>query len=254
MKNCLMAVAVFSVVWGVYADTVVFNGLVNDSPSVVKNAEAREAKRQDSTWTAENIQKNPYLFLQDQIAQCDKLKSKLEAQNITLVRMEKEAVRKAEEADGLTARYTKFLKDAKSAYKAAPATKRFPVMIGDYEVDEEEFNQLCADAMDRIEMAKKDKKQGAIVSRKVAARKGLLKSKKRELESLRVKLTRQAEQVKMNTALAEIDDLKTTMDTIKDMRLELESDPSKMSLDDLTATDPNAKRNARVNSFLNDDE
>lgn len=73
--------------------------IIENTPSVIRRAEIREAVRQDSTWTSENIQKNPYLFLQDQIASCDKLKAKIEAQNITLVRMEKEANRKRLESE-----------------------------------------------------------------------------------------------------------------------------------------------------------
>lgn len=32
-------------------------------PNVVRRAAAREAARQDGTWTSENIRANPYLFL-----------------------------------------------------------------------------------------------------------------------------------------------------------------------------------------------
>ena len=98
-----------------FGDTLI----IENTPSVVRQAEIREAIRQDSTWTSENIQKNPYLFLQDQIASCDKLKAKIEAQNITLVRMEKEAKRRAEDAESMDVRFGKFLKDAKAAYKSA---------------------------------------------------------------------------------------------------------------------------------------
>ena len=114
MKSSVVVVT-FALPIASVADTLV----ISDSPSVVRNAEIREAIRQDSTWTSENIQKNPYLFLQDQIAACDKLKAKIEAQNITLVRMEKQANRKIEESDGMQTRYSKFLADAKAAYKAA---------------------------------------------------------------------------------------------------------------------------------------
>ena len=102
MKNLIVAFA-FSPILAV-ADTLV----ISDSPTVVRNAEIREAIRQDSTWTSENIQKNPYLFLQEQIAACDRLKAKIEAQNITLIRMEKKSTRAAEEATSTQSRYEKF--------------------------------------------------------------------------------------------------------------------------------------------------
>ena len=42
-------------------------------PKTAWRQRTREALRQDSTWTSENIAKNPYLFLQEQIANCDRL-------------------------------------------------------------------------------------------------------------------------------------------------------------------------------------
>lgn len=229
-----------------FADTLI----VSDGPSVVRNAAVREAVRQDSTWTSENIAKNPYLFLQDQIANCDKLRAKFEAQNITLIRMEKNAKRTVEEAQSSQARYGKFLKDAKAAYKAANGT--FPVTLNGYALDEEELNDKIADAMERVEMAKKEFADNTAIAKKVAIRKGVLKKKKRDLTNLRMKLVQQAEQVKMNAALAEIGSLNDVLGTIKDMMTEIDEDPTKLSVEDMTEEDPNAARNKKVNSFLND--
>lgn len=64
--------------------------------------------------------------------------------------------------------------------------------------------------------------------------------------------TRQLEQVKMNAALAEIKDLQVALGVIKDMMVEIDEDPTKFSLDDITADDPNGTRNKKVKSFLND--
>ena len=228
------------------ADTVI----VSDDPAVVRNAAIREAIRQDSTWTSENIQKNPYLFLQDQIVNCDKLKAKLEAQNITLIRMEKRSTRAAEEATSTQSRYEKFLQDAKAAYKAANG--KWPVSVNGYDLDEDELNDKIADAMDRVELAKKEYKDNTAIAKSVSIHKGILKTKKRDLVNLRMKLVQQAEQVKMNAALAEIGDLKASLGVIQDMMIEIDEDPTKLSVEDLTAEDPNAKRNKKVNSFLND--
>lgn len=241
----LVIVGMVSIAATCFCDTLV----ISDSPTIVRNAEIREAIRQNSTWTSENIQKNPYLFLQDQIATCDKLKEKIEAQNITLVRMEKQANRKIEESDGMQTRYSKFLADAKAAYKAANG--KWPVSVNGYDLDEEELNDKIADAMERVELAKKEHRDNAAIAKKVSIRKGVLKTKKRDIVSLRMKLVQQAEQVKMNAALAEIGNLKAALGAIQDMMIEIDEDPTKLSVEDLTAEDPNAKRNKKVNSFLN---
>lgn len=242
MLTALAAVAVVKV----GADTLI----VRTTPSVVRDAEIREVLRQDSTWTSENIQQNPYLFLQDQIRNCDRIRAAIESMVITLVRMEKQAIRRADEAESFEARYSKFLADAKSAYKAAAG--KFPVSVGGYDLDEDTFNDRIADAMERVELAKKEKAENASIAKKVAIRKGVLKAKKREVMSLRMKFSQQAEQVKMNASLAEVGSLRASLGTIKDMMIEIDEDPTKMSVEDLTADDPDAKRNKKVRSFLDD--
>lgn len=246
MKELIVAFALSPIL--AIADTVV----ISDDPTVVQKAAIREAIRQDSIWTSENIQKNPYLFLQDQIRNCDKLKEKIETQNITLVRMEKEAKRKSDDAESMIVRYTKFLNLAKAAYKTAEEKDKWPADVGGNEMDEEELSDKIADALERVELAEKEKKTNAGIIKKVGIRKGVLKTKKRELISLRRNLSQQAEQVKMNSALAEIGAMNDVLGTLKDLMLDIDEDPSKLSLEDLTAEDPNAKRNSKVKNFLKD--
>ena len=229
------------------ADTAI---IVDTTPTIVKSAEIHESIRQDTTWTSENIQKNPYLFLQDQIRECDKLRKKIEVQNITLLRMCKQADRKVEEAIVMQSRYGKFLSDAKAAYKAANG--KWPVSVNGYELNEEEFNDRVADAIDRVELVKKELTDNKVISKKVSIRKDALKSKKRELALLRAKLVQQAAQVKMNSALAELGVMQETVGLIKDMMVEIDDDPTKLSIDDITTEDTNTIRTKKVNAFLND--
>lgn len=245
MKYVLM-LAVASLAMAVNATTVV----VSDDPSVVRDAALREALLQNSTWTSENIQKYPALFLKDQILACDRLSEKIEAQNITLLRIEKRALRTVEDSQACQARYEKFLANAKAAYKAANG--KWPVSVNGYELDEEELTEKIYDAMERVDLAKKDLSDNTVIAKKAAIRKGVLKTRKRDLVALRMKLVQQLEQVKMNAALAEIKDLQATLGAIKDMMVEIDEDPAKLSLDNITADDPNAARNKKVKSFLND--
>lgn len=226
------------------ATTIVFEG----TPRVIQNAALREAMRQDSTWTAENIQKEPYLFLQDQIASCNKLTAKMDAQNITLVRMAKTAKRKADDAKATITRFERFLNAAKEAYQSANG--EFPVFVNGYELSEDELANRINDAMDRIAAAKEEQSYNQKLCKKLELRRKALQEKKRELSSLRIKLTQQAEQVKTNSALAEFGDLKTTLDTISDMMLDVEKDPSEMSLDDLTQEDETSAKQKRAFDFL----
>jgi hypothetical protein len=242
----LVALTVAIMAFPAIAQTVVVTG----TPTVVANAAMREAIRQDSTWTSENIQANPYLFIQDQIRQCDNLRSKIEAQNITMVRLGKQAARSVEEANAMIARYKTFLAQAKTLYKEAERTGRWPVVLNNYELDEEQLGDRIADALERIELAEKDRASGEVIVRKTAARQAVLKAKGRELASLRLKLVQQGEQVKMNSQLAEINDLANVLGIMKDMMLEIEEDPTQPSIDDLAVDDPDAQRKRAIRAFL----
>ena len=63
VKKCIAVASVVAGVGLAMADTVVLS--VSDEPSVVRKAALREAIRQDTTWTSENIQRNLLLFLKD---------------------------------------------------------------------------------------------------------------------------------------------------------------------------------------------
>ena len=217
--------------------------------AIVERAAIREEIRQQTEWTSENIAKNPYLFIQDQIRQCDALKAKIEAQTITMTRLGKEAARKVEEADGMIARYKKLLAACNAAYDEAEKSGKWPATVNGYEMDEEELGDKIDDAATRIELAEKDRKQNTAIGKKVEIRQGILRKKKREVANLRLRLVQQAEQVKMNAALAEIEGLKDILGTISDMMVEIDEDPTKMSVDDLTAEDPDAAKKARIKAI-----
>lgn len=251
MKNHLSS-SICCIIFGICVCSKADTLIISDYPDVVRDAEIRETLRQNGTWTSENIQANPYLFLQDQIRNCDNLKAKIEAQQITLTRMGKHAKRTAEDSDAMIARYSRFLEQAKVAYKAAEAADSWPAVVNGHELDEEQLSDRIADALERIELAKKDRTSNLAIGKKVEIRLGALKAKARELRSLRLKLVQQAEQVKMNAALAEIGELADVLGIIKDMMLDIDEDPSQLSLDDLTAEDPDSAKKRAVRSFLND--
>ena len=233
----------------VYAVCIGLVPLSSRAQAIVDAAKRREEIRQQTTWTSENIQKNPYLFIQDQIRQCDALKAKIEAQTITMTRLAKEAARKIEEDEGMIARYNKLLAACNAAYDEAEKNDKWPVTVNGYEMDEEELGDKIDDAATRIELAEKDKKQNTAIGKKVELRQGVLKKKKREVANLRLKLVQQAEQVKMNAALAEIEGLKDILGTISDMMVEIDEDPTKLSVDDLAEEDPDEAKKARIRAI-----
>lgn len=247
LLSCLFAALAFP--FAVPADAAFWRD--DGKPRVVREAERRERERQDTQWTPENIRDNPELFLRDAIGACDLLKDKIEAQDIAFILLKKSAARKVDDAGSMIRRYTKFLEEAKKQYKLATAEGgSFPVTINGFELNEEELSDKVSDALERVELAEKQKATNSAIVKKVGIRQGVLKKKSRELRSIRRKLVLQLEQVKMNQALGEIDALSEVLGAIKDMAIEIDEDPTKLSLDDITEEDPDKARRQSAEDFL----
>ena len=237
----------------VQSSTVVSQtSVVADTVVLVQSEPPPPAKRYEGKWSPEAIQKDPLGFIQDQIRDCDQLKAKIESQKIALTRLGKQSARTIEESDGTVARYTAFLAAAKKAYKEAEAANKWPAVVNGFELDEDALSDRIADALERIELAKKDREAAVALGQKVELRQRAIKVKARELASLRLKLVQQADQVKTSAALAEIGDLSAVLGTLRDMTLEIDGDPSAASLDDLSAEDPDAKKKSAVRAFLDE--
>lgn len=236
----------------VVADTVVFVQSEPQSSSKRRESEQPSAERGADKWSPEAIQKDPLGFIQEQIRDCDQLKAKIEAQKISLTRLGKQSARTIEESDGTVARYTAFLAAAKKAYKEAEAADKWPAVVNGFELDEDALSDRIADALERIELAKKDREAAVVLGKKVDIRQKAIKAKARELASLRLKLVQQADQVKTNVALAELGDLSTVLGTLRDMALEIENGPTEASLDDLAVEDPDVAKKSAVRAFLDE--
>ena len=230
------------------ADSVV---LYAPQPSAKRNTPTHSrSKTESGKWTAAAIQKDPAGFIQEQLANCDQLKAKIEAQKITLTRLGKQSARTVEESDGMIARYTAFLGKAKAAYKEAEASGSWPATVDGFQLDEEQLSDRIADALDRIELAKKDRESAEKIGQKAEIRLRVVKAKARELASLRLKLVQQSEQVRMNQAFAGMEDLSSVAGTLRDMMLDIDEDPATLTLDDLTTGDPDAAKKSAVRAFL----
>lgn len=226
--------------------------VVADTVVLVQAEPPKPTKRSDGKWSADAIRRDPAGFIREQLADCDRLKAKIEAQKITLARLGKQATRTVEESDGMIARYTAFLGKAKAAYKAAEASDAWPATVDGFQLDEEQLSDRIADALERIELAKKDRESAEKIVQKTGIRLGVVKAKTRELASLRLKLVQQSEQVRMNQAFAGMEDLSSVAGTLRDMMLGIDEDPATMTLVDLTAGDPDAAKKSAVRAFLDE--
>ena len=247
LRTIAVSVAGFLATFG---EDLAVRKVIAAESSVVGRAAIREAIRQDTTWTSENIQAHPYLFIQEQIRWCDKLQARIEDQNIALMRMGKQAVRAIKESNGAIVHYTNFLIQAKAAYKDAEKTGKWPVIVTGFELDEEQLCDRIADALERIELAKKDKTTSEVLEKKVKMRQDVLKAKARELQRTRLKLEQQSDLVKMSSELAKVGELTDILGTIKGIVVELKEDPTRLSIEEATSSDLSTKN--KVWNFLND--
>ena len=223
------------------------------TPEVIKKAEKKEAARQDKTWTAENIQKEPYLYIQDQIVVCDKTKAQLEARKISISTIRNQCARRKTKAENSLKATKGFLAEAKAAYKAAAAAGTWPATLNGRRLSQAALEDVLVEAADRIK--EEDAKIMAETANltKLDKNLSLCEDGIRAAARLRRRLESEAELVQTKKAVVGIEGISTTMNAIQDTLDAISSSPNVVTLDDVMSGAPDTARKARLAEILAED-
>ena len=218
---------------------------VDGTPAVIKKAQAEEAKRQDSKWTAENIQKEPLLYLQSAIQECGAISQRLDTQALALGvkknQSNREALAQTKERD----LYQKFLDAAKAKYREVSVSGRWPTEVNGVTVTEEQLKRKIVEANGKLEscatLASVHQQNLNKLERKLAE----IAQKQEEVSALKRKLSLDLEVVKVKKAVDDIDGIKDTVNAMMDISNALSTGTGEPSLEDMVAP--------TVTSRVNDD-
>jgi len=120
------------------------------TPDVVRRQQEAEARRQNREWTQENQAKHPVEYCQAQLEtiarDAEGLGAVAHKIAVEISRSKRENLDDAVQAENLS----RFLADAKAAYRAAEAENRWPVQIGGFALPQGRAQEKIVDAARKI--------------------------------------------------------------------------------------------------------
>lgn len=142
------------------------NGRIDNTPDVVKEQIEKENERQNSEWTIENVTEHP---IEACNAKIDEIDAKIQKAEIAYNRAlsAQAAARTTKKAsEGEFAKYGDFLEKARSAYKAAKESGKWPIIVNGFSLGEEAAEEKIIVALKKSKEAKTkcEKAESEIVS------------------------------------------------------------------------------------------
>jgi len=214
----------------------------HETPNIIREQRRKEQIRQNTTWTAENRQKEPVLFLKAQLEEVERLEDKLSVQLVELNTKKAEVARKLKVTRANAEKAKAFLDVAKAAYRKAAATNSWPVMVNGFSFSQPTLKTRIVEASARHEqaapLAAKLTEGAAVLQRKIE----MVQAKQRETIELRSKIESAIEMVKLDKAIKGIDGIDNQVSAIANMVEGLgEQTELSASLDDVLELSGDAK-------------
>lgn len=185
-----------------------------DQTLVVRQAKLKERRKQNTTWTAENIAAHPELYLEQCREDVEAAIGQYDAILLSLRKLRNEDGRKAREAEEDAARLNRFIEEAKPFY--ADENTVYPVTVSGFAFTKEQFVKKLREVI-----VERDRRQGDVapaLQRAKAAEARIdqveraRESAKDTIRSLEAKLA----DVKANKALSDVSGIKESVAGILD--------------------------------------
>lgn len=171
---------------------------------------------QATSWTPENIQKDPVGYLTWAKNECSILSQKLEAREIALKTKENEYKRNLLEKESELVSFSGLLTEAKATFATASASRSFPVLLRNIQLSEVQLKTKIVEAYQQIELINKAipaiKNTIQILHQQLTA----IESRKSEIVGLIKKIGSDIELAKLKTDTAGLANLSNEFTSILD--------------------------------------
>jgi len=218
--------------------------------AIIRKARDAEQKRQDAQWTSENIQKEPVLYLQSAIAECDKIAQRLDTQALSLGTKKNQSSREVTAQAAECIIYQKFLETAKIKYREMSASKAWPTVMNGVTLTEDQLKRKIVEAHQKTEACStlgNVHQQNVIkLERKLAE----IEQKQQEVIDLKRKLSLDMEVVKVKKAINDIDGIKDTVNAMMDISNAIVTGKGDPSLEDLAMPTVSAKVDSEFEKIM----
>ncbi|MDD4103337.1 MAG: hypothetical protein PHU80_12005 [Kiritimatiellae bacterium] len=223
---------------------------VDTTSAIIKKARVAEQKRQDTQWTTDNIQKEPVLYLQSAIKECEVIVQRLDTQLLALgIKMNqssRETLVQAKERE----LYQKFLDTAKAKYREVSTSGVWPAELNGVTVTEEQLKRKIVEASGKVDscvtLVSVHQQNVNKLERKLAE----IAQKQQEVSALKRKLSLDLEVAKVKKAIDDIDGIKDTVNAMMDISNALVSGAGEPALEDMVLPTVTSKLNSDFEKIM----
>lgn len=215
-------------------------GEVEDSeehviPTVVANQQKRERIRQNTQWTAENQALHPIEYCQAQLDELDKSAARLEVLMHQISVRQSEVKRKMSDCGIESKSLTKFLDDAKKAYRQAESSNQWPVQIRGFLLAKEKAQEKIVEAAVKIRQNKVTLPQQQNLLNALEKKCERIAGEQRKLEQVRKRVQETICDLKTKKTIDGEKGVVEVLDAINDSLGSIGSDIDNPTLRDLSA-------------------
>jgi DNA repair exonuclease SbcCD ATPase subunit len=194
----------------------------------------KEAARQATEWTPENIQKDPVGYLTWALEQCEKSEQKLAASKLSLKSKKNQIDRSLTANQAELSDYSKLLQEAKAVYKEAKAENKWPASLRGRSFEEAALKGKIVEAHDKVKnlegLVQTYSQSQAVIDRRLTE----IEQKVTEVNKLRNKLSTDLEVAKVKQSVEGIGEISDKLGAIMDTTSALVSSSAEAtSLEDL---------------------
>ena len=173
------------------------------------------AYKEATTWTADNIRKDPVGYLTWAIKQVETLETNIDSRNLALETEKGKLETGLKENKTNYENYSAFLKDAKTAYNNASQDKSFPVEVRGYQLNENQLKEKIVEAHQNAERFEKLAQVYENTKRSLEVKIKELADKKAEIKNLKVKLGTDLEIAKVKNTISDLPEISTSLSSIQ---------------------------------------
>lgn len=220
------------------------------TPDIVAEQQRKERVRQNTQWTAENQALHPVEYCQAQLEEVAKCAKRLEVQAHQVAVAQSAAKRKISEAEGQIASLTKFLDLAKSVYREADATNKWPMTLNGYQIGKEKAQQTIVETYQRLQMYNNNVATQKNNQRKLDAKLQQVALEQKNLVVLREKIQAAISDIQMKKLVDGEKGIGDALNAINDSMNALAGDSREPTLDELIAPAPETARQEAFDAIM----
>lgn len=220
------------------------------TPDIVAEQQRRERVRQNTQWTAENQALHPVEYCQAQLEEVAKYARRLEVQAHQVAVAQSAAKRKISEDEGQVTSLTKFLDQAKNAYRDADMTNKWPMTLNGYQIGKEKAQQTIVETYQRLQTSSNNIAVQKNNQRKLDTKLRQITQEQKNLVVLREKIQAAIADIQMKKLVDGEKGIGDALNAINDSMNALAEDSGEPTLDELIAPTPEAARQEAFDAIM----